>query len=218
MEKSLKVKQVELTKIRPYEKNPRRNDNAVDAVANSIREFGFKVPIVIDKDNTIVTGHTRYKAAKRLGIATVPVIVADDLTPEQVKAFRLADNKVSELAGWDYDLLKGEMGEIKIDMLDFGFPEFLFDSSEEPVDEGREPIHGNVNVPSQPISRESLPRELQDAELEPTPIEKIEGDGKTLMERVIIVYPKEREGEIAKMLGLEKIEKVVYSIDDFNVR
>ena len=80
----------------PYENNPRLNDEAVEYVKNSIKEFGFKVPIVIDKDNVIIAGHTRIKASKELGIKDIPCIIADDLTEEQVKAFRLADNKVAE--------------------------------------------------------------------------------------------------------------------------
>lgn len=108
--------------IVPYEHNPRRNDDAVGSVAESIKQFGFKVPIIIDKTKTIVAGHTRYKAAKKLKMRTVPCIVADDLTDEQVKAFRLADNKVSELAEWDFDLLDAELENIlDIDMSDFGF-------------------------------------------------------------------------------------------------
>lgn len=118
----LKVEYRNVADLNPYENNPRLNDGAVDAVAASIKEFGFKVPIVVDSDGVIVTGHTRLKAAKQLGIDTVPVIVADDLTPEQVKAFRLADNKTSELAEWDLDKLDIELGEIAdIDMGDFGF-------------------------------------------------------------------------------------------------
>ena len=85
-----------LQDLHPYEKNPRKNDAAVDFVANSIKEFGFKVPIVIDKDGAIVCGHTRYKAAKKLQLAEVPCICADDLTDAQIKAYRLADNKVGE--------------------------------------------------------------------------------------------------------------------------
>lgn len=87
-----------LDEIRPYEKNPRKNDAAVDGVAASIREFGFKVPIIIDAAGTIIAGHTRYKAAKKLGLESVPCIQADDLSPEQVRAYRLADNKVAEAA------------------------------------------------------------------------------------------------------------------------
>ena len=111
----------------PYEKNPRRNDSAVAAVTESIREFGFKVPIVIDRNNVIVAGHTRLKAAKRLGMTSVPCVIADDLTPEQIKAFRLADNKSAELATWDLNLLGEELADITdIDMRLFAFdPEKL---------------------------------------------------------------------------------------------
>lgn len=111
-----------ISEIKPYEKNPRKNDNAVEYVANSIKEFGFKVPIVIDKDGVIVAGHTRYKASKKLGLEKVPCIIADDLTPEQIKAYRLADNKVSEKSEWDFNLLQDELSEIlNIDMGMFDF-------------------------------------------------------------------------------------------------
>ena len=111
-----------ITEVKPYEKNPRKNDQSVDKVANSIKEFGFKVPIVIDKNNIIVCGHTRYKAAKKLGFVAVPCVVADDLTDEQIKAYRLADNKVGEDSLWDAALLGGELDDIlNIDMTDFGF-------------------------------------------------------------------------------------------------
>lgn len=113
---------LKLEELKPYEKNPRKNAEAVKYVAESIRQFGFKVPIVIDKNNVIVAGHTRYKAAKKLGIREVPCIIADDLTDEQVKAFRLADNKVAEKAEWDFDLLFDELDDIlNIDMEALGF-------------------------------------------------------------------------------------------------
>ena len=102
-----------LDEIRPYERNPRRNDAAVQYVAESIRQFGWKQPIVIDKDGVIVAGHTRYKAAQSLGLETAPCVIADDLTPEQVKAYRLADNKVSDFSVWDNKLLLEELEEIK---------------------------------------------------------------------------------------------------------
>lgn len=106
----------------PYEKNPRKNDKSVDKVAQSIDQFGFRVPVVIDKDNVIVCGHTRYKAAQKLHLASVPCVVADDLTDEQIKAYRLADNKVGEDSEWDMDLLHGELADIiDIDMTNFGF-------------------------------------------------------------------------------------------------
>ena len=115
------VKNFRLADIKPYEKNPRKNDSAVTAVAKSIEQFGFKVPLVIDSNNVIVCGHTRYKAAKRLNLATVPCVVADDLTPEQVKAFRLADNKVAEFATWDFELLDAELNSLSCDLNEFGF-------------------------------------------------------------------------------------------------
>ena len=108
--------------IQPYENNPRRNETAVDAVAASIREFGWQQPIVVDKDGVIIAGHTRYKAAKKLGLAEVPVVVADKLTEEQIKAYRLADNKSGELAEWDFAALEEELAAIsEIDMSAFGF-------------------------------------------------------------------------------------------------
>lgn len=110
-----------IDELKPYKRNPRNNDGAVDAVAASIKEFGFKVPIVIDTDGEIIAGHTRLKAAQKLGLAEVPCIIADDLTPDQIKAFRLADNKTAELAEWDFELLQLELEDIKLDMSDFGF-------------------------------------------------------------------------------------------------
>lgn len=101
----------------PYENNPRNNADAIDYVAKSIKEFGFRVPIVIDKNNVIITGHTRLEAAKKLKMKEVPTVVADDLTEEQVNAYRLADNKVSEIADWDYDLMLEEIQDIDLDDL-----------------------------------------------------------------------------------------------------
>lgn len=101
-----------LDEIRPYENNPRRNDEAVQYVAESIRQFGWKQPIVIDRDGVIIVGHTRYKAAQSLGLETVPCMIADDLTPEQVKAYRIADNKVSDFSVWDNKKLLEELQDL----------------------------------------------------------------------------------------------------------
>lgn len=118
----MEVKSMSIDDIKPYENNPRDNDDAVDSVANSIKEFGWQQPIVVDKDMVIIVGHTRYKAAKKLGMDKVPVVVASSLTPEQVKAYRLADNKVGELADWDMEKLNTELDGIEdIDMSEFGF-------------------------------------------------------------------------------------------------
>lgn len=117
-----------VSELIPYINNPRNNDNAIDAVASSIKNFGFKVPIVVDSNNEIINGHTRLKAAQKLRLETVPVIVADDLTPEQVKAFRLADNKVGEIATWNDEMLAIELEELK--NLDFDMSEFEFEISD----------------------------------------------------------------------------------------
>ena len=116
------IKEMKMSDLKPYENNPRRNDNAVDAVAKSIEEFGFKVPIIIDKGNVIVAGHTRLKAAQKLGLEKIPCIVADDLTPEQIKAFRLADNKTAELADWDFEKLDEELKSLATELIaEFSF-------------------------------------------------------------------------------------------------
>lgn len=117
----MEIVELRLDELIPYDNNPRKNDEAVDAVALSISAFGFRVPIVIDKDNVIIAGHTRLKAAKKLGLSTVPCVRADDLTDDQVRAFRLADNKVSELAEWDFSKLEAELEAIDFDMEMFGF-------------------------------------------------------------------------------------------------
>lgn len=142
---ALQIKMLPVSELAPYAKNPRNNDGAVDAVAASIREFGFKVPIILDRNNEIVAGHTRLKAAKRLGLTEVPCIIADDLTPEQVRAFRLADNKVAELAEWDFETLAQEMEALADDfnMEDFGFDMSEFETEEQPevVEDEGEPEH-----------------------------------------------------------------------------
>ena len=130
----MEITQKKIGDIIPYEKNPRNNEAAVKYVMASIEEFGFKVPIVVDKNNVVVAGHTRLKAAKKLKLDEVPCIVADDLTEEQIQAFRLADNKVAEKAEWDFDLLAGELDElIDFDMSVFGFEENVIE--EEPEQE-----------------------------------------------------------------------------------
>ena len=109
----LTIEYVPIDSVRPYQNNPRDNDGAVDAVVRSIQAFGFKVPIILDGNNEIVAGHTRHKAALKLGMTEVPVIRAADLTPEQVRAFRIADNKTAELAEWNYELLPIELTELQ---------------------------------------------------------------------------------------------------------
>ena len=130
----MKVETVSIDKIKPYENNPRNNDDAVDAVANSIKEFGWQQPIVVDNGGVIIAGHTRYKAAKQLKLKEVPIVVADKLTEEQVNAYRLADNKSGELANWNTKKLDDELQALldQIDMTDFGFDENIeFDPADD---------------------------------------------------------------------------------------
>lgn len=145
----MKIINLKIDQLIPYINNPRDNTNAIDKVASSIKEFGFKVPIVVDKDNVVINGHTRLLASKKLGLEEVPCIIADDLTEAQIKAFRIADNKVSEYSKWDEDLLKIELeclNELDFSMSDFGFinvditedlviPNFDFDDDEVDYDD-----------------------------------------------------------------------------------
>lgn len=131
----MQIEYIKTDDLKPYANNPRKNDEAIKYVAESIKQFGFKVPIVIDKNNVIVCGHTRYKAAKELNYETVPCIKADDLTDEQIRAFRLADNKVSEVSIWDDALLNIELESIEeIDMQDFNFDVFEFVGADAEID------------------------------------------------------------------------------------
>lgn len=119
----IKIVEKQTTDLIPYENNARINDDAVEFVANSIKEFGFKNPIIIDNNNVIIAGHTRLKAAEKLGIKKVPCIIADDLTDEQIKAFRIADNSTAQIAEWDMDKLQAELDAIDFDMSSFGLQE-----------------------------------------------------------------------------------------------
>ena len=136
---SLNIEEIGIAELIPYENNPRYNENAVEAVAASIKAYGFKQPIVIDKDNVVVCGHTRLKAAKKLGLKQVPCVRADTLTEGQIKAFRLIDNKTAELASWDYELLDIEMERLDIDteLFDFaGYGDESYDFISDLVEEG----------------------------------------------------------------------------------
>jgi len=139
MSQELKIVYKDINELQMYFNNPRINSDAVQYVANSIQQFGFKNPIIIDKDNVIVCGHTRYKAARRLKMAKVPCIMADDLDEDQIRAFRLADNKVAEMSTWDYDRLEQEFALIdpmEFDIADFGFfPSYEPDEEEEDEEE-----------------------------------------------------------------------------------
>lgn len=182
----LNIEYRSIESVFPYEKNPRNNEEAVSAVAESIKEFGFKIPIVITGDNVIVAGHTRLKAAKQLGMTEVPCIIADDLTEEQIKAFRLADNKSAEIATWDEELLQEELsGILNIDMKLFGFEEGETDFADEVVDDT---YTMKTNVPQYEITGECPTiSEMLDKEKSKELIEEIEAaEGITEEERAFL--------------------------------
>lgn len=132
--KTINIVYRHLDEIKPYENNPRRNDNAVDAVAASIKQFGWQQPIIVDKQGVIIAGHTSYKAAQKLGLDTAPVFVAD-LTEEQATAYRIADNKTADLSEWDTEKLLSELTGIEhIEMRDFGFEDIDFPDFTDGID------------------------------------------------------------------------------------
>lgn len=156
----MQIQMIKVDKLIPYINNPRNNEEAVDKVAASIKEFGFKVPIVIDKDNVIITGHTRLLASKKIGLEEVPCVVASDLSKAQIKAFRIADNKVSEYATWDEDKLKLELEELE--ELDFNLDDLSIDFSDFDLqidlddieDEEDEQYTKEINIPQYEITGE----------------------------------------------------------------
>ena len=206
--------------LKPYEKNPRLNDDAVKYVAESIRNFGFKVPIVIDKDNNIVCGHTRWKACKKLKIDTVPCVVADDLTEEQIRAYRLADNKVGEKAEWDLALLDTELAEIEtIDMTLLGFDDKEEEAPQEVVEDDFD-----EEPPAEPIAKYGDLYQLGRHRLKCGDSTKIE-DVEKLMNGnkadLLLTDPpynvnfEKKSKEILKSKNYAKIENDDLNMDDF---
>jgi hypothetical protein len=157
----VKIELRALADIRPYENNPRLNDDAVDAVAASIKEFGFRQPIVVDPDGVIICGHTRWKAAQKLGLERVPVHVAIDLTPEQIKAYRIADNQTASIAEWNYDLLPIELADLKACNYDLGLLGFDADELAKLLDpDGKEGLCDPDEVPAPPDEATTRPGDL----------------------------------------------------------
>lgn len=149
----MNIVDIDINELKPYENNPRYNDHAVEFVMNSLKRFGFQQPIVIDKDNVVVAGHTRLKAAQKLGYTTVPVKYADELTPEEIKAYRLADNKTAEMAVWDKEaeaLKLSELDDLGFDMSDFGF----WDDEDEEKEQKEKITKETAKVPFTEVLRE----------------------------------------------------------------
>jgi DNA modification methylase len=153
----MKIEIADINTIKPYENNPRKlKDSAIDKVAMSLREYGFRQPIVVDKDKIIVVGHTRYRASKKLGFKEVPITIADNLTPEQINAYRIADNRTAEESEWDNELLKMEIKDLeakdfKLDLLGFNedqLNDMLFEEKQGLTDEDEVP-----EAPEEPISK-----------------------------------------------------------------
>lgn len=145
----MRIEEIALADLKPYENNPRDNSGAVDALANSLAKFGWQQPIVIDKDNVIVCGHTRYLAARKIGMKKAPCKRAEDLSEEQIAAYRLADNKIAELSAWDFAKLDEELEKLEFgecDMRDFGF---TFDNKGDEPDESDLFSESNFNYKEQ---------------------------------------------------------------------
>ena len=219
----MKIENLKVSELVPYEKNPRRNDTAVESVAESIKQFGFQQPIVIDSQNIIIAGHTRLKAAKKLGLSSVPCVRAEELTPEQVKAYRILDNKTNELAGWDFNALADELKSFEFDFSGFEIelPKCDFNSFSA---EGGNTISGFGRTPEQTaegadysagLDESKIPEELRGVDLQPSALAPIKGDDATRMDRVIIVFQANQKEEVAEWLGVEKLVKVVYNFDEF---
>lgn len=155
-----KIEMWPVDRLKPYEKNPRKNDHAVDAVARSISEFGFRAPIVVDIDGVIITGHTRWKAAMQLELSQVPVLVAKDLAPEQVRAYRIADNKTAELADWDLELLPIELGALQADGVDLSLLGFDAGELTRLLNPGNEGLTDPDEIPEPPDEATARPGDI----------------------------------------------------------
>lgn len=223
------IEDIPISAVKPYEKNPRKNDKAVDGVAESIKQFGFKQPIVIDKNGVIVAGHTRYKAALKLGLDTVPCVRADDLTQKQIKAYRILDNKLNELSSWDFETLGEELETFEFDFepFDIEIPTFeMSDCYEEKEEEVAPPLSKCADSNEEELetipekvgpftfNQQTLPEPLRNIDLTPDKIPQINGSEETLFERLIIVYKKSDATKLCAALGLKSIDKVLYKYDE----
>ena len=147
----MKIENADINSINPYQNNPRKlSETAIDKVSKSIKEFGFRQPIVVDKDRIIIVGHTRYRASKKLGLQTVPITIIDNLTPEQINAYRIADNRTNEEAEWDLELLKGELKELELKDFDLNLTAFSEDQINNLLFEEKEGLTDEDAVPETP--------------------------------------------------------------------
>lgn len=216
---NLKIEYLQISDLIPYANNPRINDNAVDAVAASIKEFGFKNPIVIDNCNVIIAGHTRLKAAEKLGLKTVPIIRADDLTEQQAQAFRLADNKTAELAEWDLDSLEQELDELSqdFDMTDFGFELLNFDDDDTEITEDEVPEEVETRCKLGDVWKLGSHRLICGDSTDPTVIDRLMDGVKADMVFTDPPYNMQMTGGcIGVCANMRKVEKDIESISSFD--
>lgn len=218
------IEDVPISAVKPYEKNPRKNDKAVDGVAESIKQFGFKQPIVIDKNGVIVAGHTRYKAALKLGFDTVPCVRADDLTQKQIKAYRILDNKLNELASWDFEMLGEELETFEFDFEPFDVEIPTFDWKElldeekygvlpPPTKSEKDANSENSNLENESTSKGTSYTNFVESQNEESTPDDDESQPQN-RKRLVIWYYEEQSNELADLLGLSSLDKDSYEIEE----
>lgn len=209
----LNLKRMKLTDLVPYENNPRNNDKAVDAVVESIKQCGYVAPIIVDEENIILAGHTRYKALQKLGKKEAEVVVRAGLSDEQKRKYRILDNKTTEFADWDFSKLEQELAGLEFGGFDFGFDFSRLDGMAEQIS-APEPVfspNGVQNTIPQGGDDPFLPEGYDDSEIEGYTANQ---ENYVVKRRVIITYLPEQEKDLAIGLHVEEIDKVVYDIDE----
>lgn len=208
----MKIIEKSLGEIRPYKNNPRNNENAVEAVAESIKQCGYIAPIIVDENFIILAGHTRYKALKQLGKKSAEVVVKSGLTEEQKKKYRILDNKTNEFADWDFTKLEEELHGLDFEGFDFDFGE---------LEEIAQEIDGSNMTPVFKTDGVTYENEDEDDPYLPEPYDDKDLQGYTenqenyvIKRRIIITYLPEQEDELAQRLNIQKIDKVVYDIEE----
>lgn len=209
----MELVKMKLEDLVPYENNPRKNDQAVDAVIESIKQCGYVAPIIVDEDNVILAGHTRYKALVKLGRKDVEVVVRAGLSDEQKRKYRILDNKTNEFADWDFSKLEEELAGLEFGGFDFGFDFSRLDGMAEKIS-APEPVfspNGVQNTISHGGDDPFLPEGYDDSEIEGYTANQ---ENYVVKRRVIITYLPEQEKDLAIGLHVEEIDKVVYDIDE----
>lgn len=209
----LNLKRMKLTDIVPYENNPRNNDKAVEAVVESIKQCGYVAPIIVDEENIILAGHTRYKALQKLGKKEAEVVIRAGLSDEQKRKYRILDNKTTEFADWDFSKLEQELAGLEFGGFDFGFDFSRLDGMAEQIS-APEPVfspNGVQNTIPQGGDDPFLPEGYDDEDIEQYTANQ---ESFTVKKRVIITYLPEQEASLAAILGVEGEMKVVYDYDE----